>query len=805
MTLDWKLIAMLAVALVLTQPACWLLARGLGLRLERRAIAGGLLAPFLLLAPWLSAERLLVPCNILSQGVPGAPAVGAGERSHDLLNDTVYQLLPWELEIRHALAERRLPLWSDTLEGGSSPWANPQAGPLSPIAMVARAFPIQHHLLAALALKILIAFEGTWLLARLAGRSRRSALLAAAGFSLGGGIAAWALFPITATAAWAPWVAAGAVRLFRRPGGRVIVTSAALTAAMLLSGHPETAAAGGLFAAACGLCLRRRAAGFRRGFAAAALAAALGFGLAAPHILPFLKLIPDSQRADESLAHTMPEYRLIPSSPASWFLPGFASFVLAPTNPHAYGRPYRDPFRGPFNWADSEPGYTGLLAFAGALAALLAARDRRARPFLGFAAVSLLLAAQFVPIAHLLYAVPPLRVPAYARFLPVGSLALAIAGAFGTDLLFSWSRFGRRWAMWGGLALAAAISLAVAVDPWVLGLWALLAGAALLAAWKPRWGAAALGLVLVLDLVPWSRSFLPVGHPALFYPRTELMEILVREAGDPAQWRATAGDFILYPSLIPVYGVAEVRPHNPLVPASQLRVLSAAFGFAPSKGNYFAALRNLDHPLLDFLGAEVVATSIGEPPARDFVPLDGGRFAPYFVFRNPQALPRWFLPAAVDVVDRDRLEDWIAGLRDGRRVAVFRDETGSPPPATRGFATVRALATRPGSIALALPPGGETLLATSIPLSAGWKARSGGRPLRVVTVNGAFLGVLVPAGVDRVELGFLPAGFVTGCAAFGLSALASLALLLYGPSRPASASMPRATTSGGAAVKHSRT
>jgi hypothetical protein len=166
----------------------------------------------------------------------------------------------------------RLPFWSDTLEGGSSPWANPQAGVLSPLQMAVRAFPIQHLLLGELFLKLLVAFEGTWLLARLTGRSRPASLLAAAGFSLGGGLFAWALFPITATVAWVPWLAAGVIRLFRHPGPRGIAVTVAITAALLLSGHPETAAFGGLFAAVCGLGLRRRAAGLGRGFGALARA-----------------------------------------------------------------------------------------------------------------------------------------------------------------------------------------------------------------------------------------------------------------------------------------------------------------------------------------------------------------------------------------------------------------------------------------------------------------------------------------------------------------------------------------------------
>src|SRR5262249_1649697 len=186
----------------------------------------------------------------------GGPPGPAPRDRPALLNASIYQFPPWELEIRHALAARRLPFWSDLLEGGSSPWANPQAGVLSPLQIPARLLPIQHHLLGALALKILVACEGTWLLARRVGRSPASSLLAGAGFALGGGILSWGLFPHTAAAAWVPWLATGVIGLFRRPTGRSLATTAAITAALLLSGHPETAAIGGLFAALSGLLLR---------------------------------------------------------------------------------------------------------------------------------------------------------------------------------------------------------------------------------------------------------------------------------------------------------------------------------------------------------------------------------------------------------------------------------------------------------------------------------------------------------------------------------------------------------------------
>jgi uncharacterized membrane protein YfhO len=81
-------------------------------------------------------------------------------------------------------------------------------------------------------------------------------------------------------------------------------------------------------------------------------------------------------------------------------------------------------------------------------------------------------------------------------------------------------------------------------------------------------------------------------------------------------------------------------------------------------------------------------------------------------------------------------------------------------------------------VVLDVAPRGESLLASSVPFSRGWSARAGGRALATLHVDGAFLGVRLPAGASRVELRFLPPGFVTGCVAFGLSLGACLFLLL---------------------------
>ncbi|HEX3553284.1 MAG TPA: hypothetical protein VIA62_08645 [Thermoanaerobaculia bacterium] len=781
MPFDLKLLALSAAALAVTQGLAWLLARGLGARLERSAVALGLLLPLLFLAPWLGGTRLLVPCDFLQPMIPDAPPVRAVDR-HELLNDSVFQFLPWEIEVRHALRAGRLPLWSDLLEGGSSPWVNPQAGVLSPLALLARPFPIQYFLLAMLALKLLLAAEGTWLLARAVGVSRAGAALAAAGFALSGGMLAWALFPHTAALAWVPWLTLGVIRLFRvaRPRrlGKTVATTALLTAALLLSGHPETAAVGGLFAAACGLSLRARRRGLLRGLGAAAVAACLGFALAAPLIVPFALRLPLSQRAQETLAQSLPVAFVSATQPLTWFVPGFGRFILAPTNPRAFGLPYRERFRGPANWVDAESGYAGLLAFAGSLIALVAAR-RRAWPFLGFALACLLLAAQLLPVAHLLFAVPALRAPAYTRFLLVGCLALSIAGAMGFDHLFSRRLPGgpRRWLPALALGAAAWISLAQDREAPVILLWVLLLAAALLGVFRPRLGRLALGLVLLLDLVPWGQGMLPAGQPALFYPPSRLLDAARRETAG-GTWRAVGEDFALFPSLLPVYGVAEVRPHNPLAPVPYLRTLKAAFGFAPSMGNYVPFFHNAGHPLLDFLGVRAVVWSSPHPVPPWFQRIDDGITPSFRLYRNPRALPRWFVPARIDVIRPDDLERWIAALDDGRRVAVYApDLAGQPTPAS-----VTALAARPGRITLEVSAPRPTLVATSLGWPEGWKVWNGktGTPLPVTVVDGAFLGFRVPAGTTRVELRFVPPGLAAGSILAGIALAVCALLLAYG-------------------------
>jgi hypothetical protein len=776
------LILPLLAGLVALQVPLLLLARWLGRPLRWEVPALGFVLPLLLLLPWLDGSHLLAPTNQLLEALPGVERPPLPD-PHRELNDVAYSMIPWELEVRHALAAGRLPFWSDLVDGGSSPWSNPQAQVLSPVAMLSRATPIQHSLLVLLALKLMVAFEGAWVLCRRVGAGRAAAAVGGGAFALGGGILGWALFPLSTAAAWAPWVVAAVVAVVRRPRAGTMAALAFATAALALAGHPEVAAGAVALAAFVGAWLRRRRS-WRRGLLAAALAGALGAGLAAPHLAPFVVAARASMRAGERLSAAAPT-RDLTAGVAGWFVERGGKIFKAPLSPLALGEPYGKEFRGPWAWPLALAAYTGLLALAGAAAALAGWRRRLAAPFLLAWAAALVGASRFVPIERLLFLVPPLRVPELSRMLPLGCLGLAVAAALGIEQL----RRSRRRRSFAAAAIATAVlvpgTLLTPVGPAIALAAGTAAGTWLLALRRRPAGFALLAATLLLDLVPWGRPQLPAADPASFYPVTPTIARVQAEV-EGGRWRAVAEDLLVYPALLPVYGIPDPRPHNPMAPREQLAVLARAFGFAPGNAqtNYFASFRNVEHPLLDFLNVRVVLSNpyLGEKHRLELIAGPDART--FLVYRNPRALPRWFVaPAAAAVARRDVLT-WLSGNHDARRVALLAEETRGWLPAARRWEAdaVTAHEARFGRVDLRVGGEGERLLATSLPGPRGWRARAGGGELETLTVNAAFVGVRVPAGVDRVELRYLPPGLLPGTVMGALAAAALLAIAIRGGS-----------------------
>jgi hypothetical protein len=758
MYIDIRLGLGLVAALVAVGVLDWFIARLLGLRLEWRVRVLALVIPLVLLGPWLTRPVVLAPTNLLETILPGAPELSSSQ-AHRVLNDAVYQFLPWEIEVRRAFDAGHLPLWSEGLEGGSSLWVNPQAGVLSPLVWVARPFEIQHFLLVMIALKVEHALLGVWLLCRRVGVGRGTSLVAALGFPLCGAMSAWALFPHTTALSWVPWLAVGVIGLFRSRTRPRIAVVAVLTACLLLSGHPEVAAGGGLLAGCAGLALRSRRVRLWRGLGVAAIAAILGFGLAAPALLPFAAHVPDSLRAQETLAETLQggEWRLL--EPRSWLTDIGRKLIYSWANPRAYGHPYGESFDGAMNWAESLVGYPGIAALLGAALALLGGTRRRTVPFIAYFVVAHLLAANVRPLVAPLDLIAPLRTMAFTRLLMPAGLAIWVAAAAGLDAAVR--QRVAKWKVVTGVVLVAIVVLAVHVDTMVLALVAAAAGATVCMIRFPRFGLAALAFVTLAELLPWARAQFPEGSPELFFPRTAYIDEVAKEVEDPGRWRAVGEDWAVFPSILTVYGIAEARPHNPLSDARHVALLSHVFGFSPNRLTYFPPFREPGSRVLDFLNVRAIVWNSPNTVPERFVRIDAGVTPDYALYRNPDAVERWFLPRRVTALPPVELPGFFDTLEDGSHVSVPADATGLP--LAGGDDRLERTTWRSGRVTLSVRTEAGALVATSLPWPEGWRATlADGSELRRVIVNYAFFGFVVPAGEHEVELRYVPPGFAAG-------------------------------------------
>lgn len=286
--------------------------------------------------------------------------------------------------------------------------------------------------------------------------------------------------------------------------------------------------------------------------------------------------------------------------------------------------------------------------------------------------------------------------------------------------------------------------------------------ATLVAVPAPRIALAIHGLALVADLVPWGRRLLPRGDPRLFYPSNPDVETIVRLAGGPGG-RAVGNGSLVYPAILSTYGLSDPRTHDPLASARYNRVLAAAFGFAPDMWRYFGQFSRREHPMLAFLGVRAVVS-------HRFLPrIPGARTRPltnplYLVAVRRAALSRAFVTRAFDRVESADPTAWIAAMSDPQRVALDPSEAAARlPRSLLGEGRARIVANRDSRITIAVRGRGHRLLATSIREPEGWRARAGyGRALDTVTVNGAFLGVIVGPRLDRVDLVFRRPGLTLG-------------------------------------------
>jgi hypothetical protein len=738
----------------------------------RRVLAAyAVLAIVTVFYPVLFGE-LPVPTDCALRLLPGATPPAASSGGNDERWDLPTQYIPWTRAVSDAYRGGRLPLRFAANGCGNPLWANPQAQVLTPTTWVTWPLPEAWALAVAAALRLWLAAAGTFLWLR---RRRLSEPAAAAGglaygFSLA--FTTWLHYPLTYPQALLPWLLLALERLAEdERGGFVAATSAMV--ALFLGGYPEGELLAGAGACVFAVALPGRTKHRPRRFAAVAVSALLALGLTAIVWLPQLHAVLGSERSAHVARATALTAPVAP--PLTWALlrpPPDLDLLRYWVVPEARGNPRDGDKFGPYSFAGRTSGHAGILVLAFALAAFA---WRRAPSAVSLARIALVLLVLYVlafpPLRWLTDAVPGVRFVMHRvttgrlQFLAV--FLMAMLAAFQLDRL----RGG------GGRAAAvvacAVLLLAVVVvflqflqDPahptlnawravrFVLPALLLAAMLALLSGPPSPKRAGALTVLFLagtgLELLRIGARFNPGTRPADYFPVTSVVRDL-RTAAAGGRFAANTGALS---GMAYLYGLEDVGMQDPMTPARYLDALAAGTGYdAPAHplGN----VRRIDAPMLDFLNAR----------AR----LDGETVRQMAAATAPAAiLPERLIGCADEAELLRRLATEPDLVHAG--LLVGRDET------FQGRAEIVSLERpRPELLRIRVRSDAARVLVLPESDDGGWSADAEGQPVTTLLVNGAFLGIRIPAGEARLVCRYLPPGFRRGALISAVTMIVAMA------------------------------
>ncbi|MEM7048478.1 MAG: YfhO family protein [Acidobacteriota bacterium] len=723
------------------------------------------LVPLLFTGAGFLPGKTLAPTASLAGVAPWADGElversrAASMAANPLLLDPLSQMIPW------SRAARRDLLFNPHQGAGSALLGNGQSAVLFPTELAARLLPPFRAVTYRQAARLLIALWGMFLVARRLGVGDRAALVAAALYGGSGFLQLWRLHPHSLVAAVLPWILAAALDLSRSPSWRAARRLAWAGALGVFAGHPETLLHGLLLTAPLALFCgrwrqRRRIVGW------GLVAALLALLLAAPVLLPMVETL--SASAEWQQGRTS---RLVQTG-GSWS--DSVDRLLPALSLGAHGDPRRGDWQGPENLI--EIGGASVGASAVLLGLLAVTLRRRRKVVLALAAVGLfgLLAGALVPpVVAPLSAIPLVADSLLKRFALGWCLAVPLLAAM---TLHHHGRVRRRWI----LALSAVLALAVATvmaghspaEQMFFFTPILVTAVALgLAKRKEAWALPAVIVALLLPRVALFATWVPVVSADAFYPETlGVREVAARlAASEPVGYRVAGLDAALVPQTAAFFGFEEARSYDPMEFAPY-REFSAALGEVGRTG--WVRILDPDRPALDFLGVRYVFDdpSMVQRPGVEVI--YQGRDA--VIYENPGALPRLFVPQFVELAETGDAVRRAVQLDDFARTAIVSGRPGGSPGGgpgggrRNGPGRVEDLRVAGATIDALVVAEGPLLVASSQPAIPGWRLWLDGVETPLRRVNGAFLGLEVPAGRHRVELRYRPWTWDLGRGAFAI-------------------------------------
>lgn len=701
------------------------------------------------------------------------------------MNDIVMQIVPWAHQAREAWKSLTLPLWNSQAGCGYPLLANGQSSAFSLIRLLALPLPLGYAFTAEAAWKILIALTFTFLYCRRRGWGELPSAIGAVCFGWCTFVQTWLHFPLVTVAVWIPAAFLTTDLLLDRFTWPRFLTATGVWVVMLYGGHPETVSHVAFFIVLYMLWFVARQ---WRGAIAVAAAITVAAMIAAPFIAPFAEAITKSKRYQELQVHPneIGYYSDFPSE-VVLFQPMFYGHV-----------PFEKPW-GPAV-AESITGFAGILGVASWFALVLRALVRRRwrDPEVWFVIATLIvlgimLAWPGVSTAfHLIF-----KLAANARLRLMLCWMLAAMTAAALDAVLR----DRAVFLLGGCLVTASMLwwLMTHMDfppEWdsksaaMIAIWPsmiVLLCATLLAT---RWKLAAMmlvGVAVIGELWAVSDGWNPTLDAARMYPPTPLTTKLeaLQRGWARAPFRVVGLGPALFPNTHALFGVEDVRVHDPMANGRYLGFLRTTFNF--NTDDYFMKWEDPDTRVLDLENVRYVVTD-----AR-YEMKDTLRYALVYkgkdgrIYENRDVIPRFWVPPNIVLEFKgQQFIDKIAHHTDWAHTALvkilpvdsdrMRQDLLAPRPANAPQAALRIVAARPTDFRLHVSAPRWSFVASSIPWWPGWHVSRNGREIEPQPVNGPFLGWTVPPGESDVRIWYAPATFYGG-AAVALITIAALAAL----------------------------
>jgi len=276
-------------------------------------------------------------------------------------------------------------------------------------------------------------------------------------------------------------------------------------------------------------------------------------------------------------------------------------------------------------------------------------------------------------------------------------------------------------------------------------------------------------VVIVAELWAAGRNWNPVLPERLMYPETPLIAKLKELiAGEHRPCRMVASGPVLFSNVPAMFGLDDIRAHDPMSNGRYLGTLRVVGGYDTS--DYFAQWKNFDTRLLDFLNVCYVATT------PDGKMTDEERYTLVYngrdgrIFRNNDALPRFFAPSIIVLEFKgDKFTKKLAEQKDFSETAIVkqlpvendreRNDLLAPRPPNSPKATVQLTEASDTEYELTVDAPRYSMIVSSLPWWPGWHVTRNGEQYTPLQPNGSFIGFVARPGITHVRVYYAPLTF----------------------------------------------